>query len=336
MPRAKQRLKLVIGRKTDPGHIDRIVSSFPFLDVEICQTEEEQDGALRSADMLFTRILPRRPSIAPDLKWVHFMWEGVDSMSDEFRDSDIVLTNSSGAHADHIAEHVFAFILNHARKARLYMDLQGRKEWLSWWDQPKLDMLRGSTIGVIGYGRIGRAIAAIANGFGMNVIAMKRNPSKKIVEGPEFIPCRDPEGRIPYKILGPDGIMELLSVSDHVVLALPYTRETHHLLGVEKFRAMKPTAFLVNIGRGALIDEGSLVDALGSGEIAGAGLDVFEKEPLPAQSPLWVMENVMITPHSSVGGDPAEDTVIDLFCENLDRFIRGDEMMNLVDKRKGY
>jgi phosphoglycerate dehydrogenase-like enzyme len=332
----ERRLRLVVGRRTDQSRIDRIRSRFPFLEIEVCETEEDQDRALSTADILFTRMLPRKPILAPNLKWVHFMWEGVDSMSDEFRDSDILLTNSSGAHADHIAEHVFAFLLNLARRTRLYMELQERKEWLGWWDQPNLEKLRGSTIGIMGYGRIGRAIASVAAGFGMRVIALKREPKQKAQDDLHLPGCRDVDGRIPDRIVGPDGIMGLLGESDHVVVALPYTSETHQLVGWEHFQAMKGTAFFVNIGRGALVDEGSLIKALGTGEIAGAGLDVFEKEPLPPDSPLWSMKNVIITPHSSVGGDPAEDQVIDLFCENMERFIKGEDMINLVDKRKGY
>ncbi len=336
VPDKKERLKLVVGRKTDDVRIERLRSRFPFLDIEVCETEDEQQKALPQADVLFTRILPRDPSIAPRLRWVHFMWEGVDSMSGEFRDSDVLLTNSSGAHADQIAEHVFTFILNHARKTRLYMGLQDKGEWLGWWDQPRLDKLRGSTIGIIGYGRIGRAIASVADGFGMKVIVMKRDPSIRSQDGHHLTWCRDPEGQIPEKIVGPEGMTELLSRSDHVVAALPYTRETHQIFGQDQFMAMKNSAFFVNIGRGALVDEDAMVRALERGEIAGAGLDVFEKEPLPPENPLWNMKNVIITPHSSVGGDPAEDQVIDLFCDNLERFLKGEDLLNVVDKKRGY
>jgi phosphoglycerate dehydrogenase-like enzyme len=291
---------------------------------------------LPEADVLFTRILPRDPSIAPDLRWVQFMWEGVDSMSDGFRESDILLTNSSGAHADQIAEHVFAFILDHSRKTRLYMGLQDKGEWLGWRDQPRLEKLEGSTIGIIGYGRIGKAVARIANGFGMKVIALKRDPSKISREPISSSGDPDPEVKIPEMILGPDSLELLLSMSDHVVLSLPHTPETDHFFGWKEFEAMKTNAFLVNIGRGALVDEEALIKALRTGKLSGAGLDVFEIEPLPHDSPLWSMDNVFITPHSSVGGDPAEDQVIDLFCENLERYLRGEELMNLVDKKRGY
>lgn len=332
----KDRLKLLIGKKLEQRYIDLIKKRFPQIEIETCETNEEQERKIETADLLFTRILPDDPESAPMLKWVQFMWEGVDKISPAFRDSNIILTNASGAHAIPIAEHVFNFILNHERKAFLYRRYQDRKEWLGWWDQPKLGLLNGKTIGIIGYGRIGRAIAGIARGFEMNVVAMKKDPHVRESSDLQYSKCCDKEGLIPSRIFGPDGLNELLSISDHIVISLPLTSDTKGMIGEKEFEVMKREAFFVNVGRGALIDEASMINALKEKRISGAGLDVFEKEPLPEDSPLWEMENVIITPHSSVGGDPADEQIVDLFCENLQRYLDGREMINVIDKKRGY
>ena len=330
------RLKLLIGKRMEPEYIEVIGNRFPQLEIDTCDTREEQEMKIREADLLFTRMLPDDPSIAPRLKWVQFMWEGIDAISPSFRDSDIILTNASGAHAIPIAEHVFTFMLNHERKTFMYREYQEKKEWLGWWDQPRLGLLHGKTIGIIGYGRIGRAIAGIAKGFGMEVIALKKDPSRRSSDDHHYSVCCDEDGSIPSKILGPDGLHQLLSLSDHVVISLPLTSETAGIIGGNEFRNMKRGAYFINVGRGALVDEPSLIKALDEKWISGAGLDVFEKEPLPEESPLWAMDNVTITPHSSVGGDPADEQVVELFCENLDRFLDGRKMINVIDKERGY
>lgn len=329
-------LKLLIGKKMRQDHIDRIRERFPDLEIDTCDGKDEQERKMKDADLLFTRIIPEDPSLAPGLKWVHFVWEGVDEMSPAFRDSDIILTNASGAHAVPIAEHVFTYMLNHERKTFMYRRYQEDREWLGWWDQPKLGLLHGKTIGIVGYGRIGRAIAGIARGFGMNVIAMKSDPTVRRSNDMRYSPCCDNEGSIPSRIYGPEGLHDLLPLSDHVVISLPLTDGTRGIIGEEEFLEMKKNAYFINVGRGALVDEEALIKALEEERISGAGLDVFEKEPLPKDHPLWVMENVTITPHSSVGGDPADDQVIDIFCENLERFLDGRKMINVIDKKRGY
>jgi phosphoglycerate dehydrogenase-like enzyme len=328
--------KILIGKDMDETYIRRIKERFPGMEVDTCVTEEEQDEKLRDADVLFTRIIPKDPSISPRLKWVQFMWEGVDGLTPDFIGSDILLTNASGAHAVHIAEHVFAYMLNHERKTFLYYDYQKRKKWLHWKDQPKLGLLYGKTIGIIGYGRIGRAIAGVAHGFGMNVMAMKRDTASKERTELQFGVCCDESGEIPSRMFGPGDLHELLSLSDHVVLSLPLTKETEQIMGIEEFKAMKRGAYFINIGRGALVDEKALMKALDEEWISGAGLDVFEKEPLPPEHPLWSYDNVTVTPHSSVGGDPADNHVVGLFIDNLERMIEGKPLINLIDKERGY
>lgn len=328
--------KIVIGKKISKDQLSRIRERISDASIVEVDSEEDQERELDDADILFTRILPKNIQKASGLKWVQFMWEGIDTIGEELRDSDVLLTNAGGAHSIQIAEHVFAFLLNLSRKNRMYIGFQNRREWLGWFDQPVLDRLYGSTIGIIGYGRLGRAIATIARGFNMKVIALKRDPEKKKNSKNHEGPCCDIDGTIPEEVLGPDDMDRLIQVSDHVVMTLPLTRETEGMFGVEQFRRMKRSAFFINVGRGRVVDEASLIEALEKGEIAGAGLDVFEEEPLAEESPLWDMENVLITPHASVGGDPAEEQVVDIFLENLERFMKGERLMNLIDKKKGY
>ncbi len=328
--------KLVIGKELEDGLIDMIKERFPTLMITVCSDESDLNEFIHDADILLTRIIPEDPSMAPRLKWVHFLWEGVDSMSEDFAKTGIILTNSSGAHSVHISEHVLMYLINLSRKAFMYKSYQDRSEWLGWLDQPGLLKLSGTTIGILGYGRIGRAVAKIAEGFGMHVLALKRDPCIKKQDQYHAEGCCDMEGSIPSRFYGPDELMDMLPMCDHVVLSLPLTAQTEDLFGEDQFRAMKDTAFFVNIGRGALVVEDALVSALRDGWIAGAGLDVFRKEPLPATSPLWDLENLIITPHASVGGDPAEEEVIDLFLENMERFIDGRKMLNVIDKGKGY
>ncbi len=332
----EQPRKILIGKDLDQSYIDKILDKYPWVEVDTCTSEEEQERKLSDVDILFTRVIPKTTLKAPKLRWVQFMWEGIDEITEDFRDSKIILTNAGGAHTIPIAEHTFTFILDHEKRSFLYHAYQKKREWLGWKNQPKLGTLHGKTIGIIGYGRIGRAIAGIAKGFGMKVLAMKRTPADRSRSDLKYATCCDKEGKIPSEIHGPEGLHHILSNSDHIVLSLPLTEDTNNFIGPEEFKSMKKGTFLVNIGRGALIDEKALMAALDGGSISGAGLDVFKEEPLPPENPLWAYENVMITPHSSVGGDPADDQVVDIFIENLQRYIDGIEMINVIDKKRGY
>lgn len=332
-----EKIRILIGRDLDDKLVQRILDVGPGIEIDVSHDSEERDRKVREADILFTH----RPGIdmnnAPNLKWIHFMWEGVDHiLTGEDDYPGIILTNSSGAHSIPIAEYVFACMLQFTKKFDLYREYQSRREWLGWWDQPQTGSLNGKTIGIVGYGRIGRAVAKIARGFDMRVIAMKRDPKMRRNDEFDTPRCCDMEGEIPEIIYGPDELGQLLSESDFVVLSLPLTQETHHIIGTDELRRMRSSSYLVNIGRGELIDEKALITALKEGWIAGAGLDVFEEEPLSPDSELWDMENVIATPHSSTGGDWADEAVCNLFVENLKRFMKGDKLLNVVDKSRGY
>ncbi len=259
-------------------------------------------------------------SKATNVKWLHSFSAGMEKvLTPELKESDIIVSNSSGVHAIPIAEHVLGFILIFAKKFYQSFQNQQQKHWQT---LHGMSEIRDSTLLVVGLGHIGKEIAKVAAGAGMRVIAVDRIGIGK----PEFV----------QELYGTEHIREALPKADYVALALPYTKATHHLLDITKFRIMKKSAVIINIGRGAVVDEGELVEALQQGVIAGAALDVMEEEPLPQDSPLWHMDNVVITPHHSSHTTQCTDRTIDLFCENLKAYIQRKILPNLVDKQKGY
>ena len=256
---------------------------------------------------------------APRLRWIHSTAAGVDQLlHPEVLEREIVITSSSGIHQP-LVEHVFAMVLALTRRLHIAIRNQVHRRWER--RQAMGDEVRGKTMGVLGLGHIGAEIAEKAHVFGMRVIGTKRTPAD--------VPHVD-------RIYPPDELREVLRASDVVVIALPLTPDTRGLLGEAAFRAMKRTALVINIGRGPIVQEAALVRALQEGWIGGAGLDVFEREPLPADSPLWGMEHVIITPHVSGGWPGYMDAATPLLCDNLRRYLDGAPMRNLVDKARGY
>jgi phosphoglycerate dehydrogenase-like enzyme len=253
------------------------------------------------------------------LRWIHSTAAGVDQLLyPEVMERDIVITTSSGIHQP-LVEHVFAMLLALTRRLHVAIRNQmGRK-----WDRARAvgGEVRGMTMGVLGLGSIGAEVAEKAAVFGMRVIGTKRTPAP-----------------VPHveRVYPPEALRDVLAASDVVVIALPLTDETRGLLGEAEFRAMKRTAIVINIGRGPIVQEAALVRALQERWIGGAGLDVFEREPLPGDSPLWAMEDVIITPHVSGGWPGYLEAAVPLFCENLARYLRGTALLNLVDKSRGY
>jgi D-2-hydroxyacid dehydrogenase (NADP+) len=256
---------------------------------------------------------------ASRLRWIQSTGAGVDRLLfPEVTSSEIILTTSSGIHTG-VVEHVFAVMLAFTRRLHLALRDQLQRKW----DRSRTsgDELRGKTLGILGLGTIGAEIAHNAQVFGMRVIGMRRTA------GP--VPGVD-------LVVGSDGLSTVLRESDVVVVALPLTPQTHGLIGEDAFRTMKRSALFINIGRGPIVQEQALVAALRDDRIAGAALDVFEREPLPADSPLYGFENIIITPHVS-GTSPAYmDRAVPLFCENLRRYLQGERLQNVVDKELGY
>jgi phosphoglycerate dehydrogenase-like enzyme len=249
-----------------------------------------------------------------------------------------VFTTTSGLHAINIGEYVLASILAWTRKLPELFDLQRKREWPSdRWTRYAPSELRGATMGVVGYGSIGREVGRLAKALGMRVLAVKRRVELAGEQDAyEVNGVGDPGGVLPDALYSPEQLREMLALCDYVVLTVPLTRETQGMVGEEELRAMKPTAYLVNIARGQVCDESALVHALQAGWIAGAGLDVFAQEPLPEASPLWTMPNVILTPHLSGFSRNYEQRAADIFRENLGRYIAGQPLLNVVNKSLGY
>jgi phosphoglycerate dehydrogenase-like enzyme len=295
--------------------------------------------AFAQAEVIYTFSALPHPRQAPRLRWVQLSSAGANHViRHPLFATDVVFTNNSGLHAINIGEYVFASILAWTRKLPELFDLQRKREWPSdRWTRFGPSELRGATLGIVGYGSIGREVGRLAKSFGMRVLALKRRiESAREQNAYEFDGVGDPAGALPDALYGPAQLREMLAQCDYVVLAAPLTRETRGMMGEAELRAMKRTAYLVNIARGEVCDESALIQALREGWIAGAGLDVFAKEPLPETSPLWTLPNVILTPHLSGFSPNYEQRAVDIFCENLRRYIAGQPLLNVVDKSTGY
>ena len=283
---------------------------------------EQLDVLLAEAEIIYASRLPQRLlTRAPGLQWVQVMYAGVDRLLDsEFRRSPVILTNVSGLHATPIGEFVLEMMLMFAKRAPLCFELKQKKQWQGFWPS----VLRGKTVGILGLGSIGKEVARLSKAFGMRVIATRRSAR------------RAGRARNVDLVLPPEQLGQLLSDSDFVAITLPYTAETDKLIGEAELRAMKSTAYIINIGRGRIIDEEVLIRALSENWIAGAGLDVFATEPLPAESKLWELPNVIFSPHVSGGMEDYIMQAVELFCKNLSRYLDGKKLFNIVNKKLGY
>ncbi|MBI3744452.1 MAG: D-2-hydroxyacid dehydrogenase [Chloroflexi bacterium] len=305
----------------------RIVDISPWLRDEATSAEAKAkvDVALRDVEVMFVARVPRDVlTRAPRLKWAQYVGTGVDALWHAgLANAPFTITNVTGTNALPIAEHCFLFMLMWAKHARQFLQLQKDHSYAR--DSVRPLWLERKTLGVLGIGGIGSEVARLGKAFQMRVLATRRSATRRQsnVDGVDVV----------YPITE---LRSMLGECDYVVNTLPLTKETERSMGEAEFKAMKQTAFLVNVGRGKLFDEPALVRALKDGTIAGAGLDVFATEPLPADSPLWDLPNVYMTPH--VSGDLVDnrERAARLFCDNLKRFITGQPLRNVVDPKRGY
>jgi phosphoglycerate dehydrogenase-like enzyme len=267
---------------------------------------------------------------------------GVNALVDHpiYTETTIPLTTTSGVHAATIAEYAVTMLLALAHRVSRMVEWQGRGGWPA--DEQRWPLfvpaeVRGATLGIIGYGSIGRELARIAKAaFAMRVLACKRDPSRRADEGYRLPGTGDPEGALPDEWLGPAQLDSLLARADVVVLCAPLTPETRGIIDARALARMKPGAFFINVGRGASVDEAALARALRERQIAGAAVDVFEREPPPPGHPLYEVDNVILSPHVS-GFLPSYDEKCSvLFAENVRRFLAGAPLLNLVDRARGY
>ncbi len=305
----------------------RVVDLNPWLRDEAAsaQARAKADEALREIEVLFIARIPRDLlRRAPKLRWCQWVGTGIDHLQNAgLLGSGITLTNVTGTNALPIAEHCFLFMLMFVKKELAVLAQQRAHAYHR--EAVRPSFIEGQTLGVLGLGGIGQEVARLGKAFRMRVLATRRSATRRE--------------------RGADGVDELypmaelhalLGECDFVVIALPLTDATRRLIGERELRAMKPTAYLINVGRGPIVDEAALVRALKSRTIAGAGLDVFETEPLPAESELWDLPRVLVSPH--VSGDVIDNRVraARFFCDNLQRYLAGQPLRNVIDQAKGY
>jgi len=271
-------------------------------------------------------IRPEQIAAAKKLRWIHSPAAAVNQlMFPELINSEIVLTNAREVHGPVVAEHVIALIFSLAKKIPSSVRLQEKHIWgqqILWDELPRVREVAGATVGLIGLGSIGRAVVKNAKALGMKVIAVREHPEKGS-EGADAV-------------YGPSQIDEIFRDADYIVLAAPVTDSTKAIANADRLALMKPEASLINVGRGPLVDEPALASALSARKIGGAALDVFPKEPLPADSPLWDVPNLLITPHTAALTDKLWERHYALFSENLRRYLDGSPLLAVVDKARGY
>jgi glyoxylate/hydroxypyruvate reductase len=276
---------------------------------------------LGEAEVMLDVDQPSAPDIvqlAPRLKWVQSSSSGVGEWIRRLKlvETPIVVTNAAGMHARPLAEYVVFVMLYFARRWPRVVAEQGAHHW----ERCAIDTLEGKTLGVIGLGSVGQMVAKLARPFGVRVIGTRHSGADADVD----------------QVFIPDRLDEVLRQSDYVVLSVPHTTATAGMIGARELALMKPTAVLINIARGTLVDEAALIEALRHGALGGVALDVVSREPLAADSPLWDLPNALVTPHSMSTARSENEWLTDLFCDNLRRYLSGDPLRNQVDKTRGY
>jgi phosphoglycerate dehydrogenase-like enzyme len=344
--RSPDTLNVLVTMPFDEATLDRMRAVSPRITVARGDAGTADYGR---ADVLYAGTVPTDlvggrdgRTRAPRLKWLQVHMAGVDALHSHpvYTRSEILLTTTSGVHATLIAEYAITVLLALAHRVPRMVEWQAKGMWPP--DQQRWPLfvptpVRGATLGIIGYGSIGRELARIAKtAFAMRVLACKRDPARRADPGYHLPGTGDPDGVLPDEWLAIAQLPSLLSRSDVVVMCAPLTRETHGMIGAAALAAMKPSAYFINVGRGASVDEPALARALAERRIAGAAVDVFAQEPPAAGHPLYALDNVIVSPHVSGFMPGYDDACATLFAENLRRYLAGTPLLNLVDRARGY
>ena len=299
----------------DEGHVHLVDS------VEKAQPVIGQAEVILAWDHALYGLLEALWPQAESLQWVQSASAGVESLLfPEFAESSVVLTNGRGLYSVVLAEFVIGSMLYFAHNLDRLRSFQMARVW----SRIEASEVRGQILGIVGVGDVGRAAAKLARCLDVRLLGCKRNPDK-VDESLQLERC-----------YAPDQLLEMLPDCDYVLLSVPLNAETRGMIGKEELEAMKPSSILINVARGGLVQESVLIEALQEGSIRGASLDVFEQEPLPAESPLWEMENVLLSPHSADYTFDLEACAGRLFVKNFRRYLKGESLLNIVDKKVGY
>ena len=330
-------MKLVISPAVSAERLEKIRAAAAPMQVVNARDEEHAAVEIADADALFGYLTPRLLQAAKKLRWAQSPTASMEKyLYPELVESPVVVTNMRGIFSDVIADHVFGFILCFAKNFHTYIRQQTRADWhMLGRDAGELPgyggpgevhpsdeaaiTLADCTLAVIGMGGIGTETARRGLAFGMRVLGVDPRASTA------------PDGVVIFR---PEQLrLEVLPQADFVVIAAPHTPETFKLFNRDRIRNMKRSAYLINVGRGVIVDLADLTAALQAGEIAGAGLDVYEIEPLPSDHPLWRMENVILTPHCAAASPRVPERHLETLLDNLRRFVAGQPLLNVVDKR---
>jgi phosphoglycerate dehydrogenase-like enzyme len=302
----------------------RLATQHPSYSFLVCETEGEALVQLPQATAAFGTLSPRLLSSAPHLRWLQAPQADPPPgyFFEELAAHPVVVTNFRGVYSDHIGAHVMAYVLALARRLDCYLLQQPKREWLPASRSERVVHLPAATALVVGVGAVGERVSQLCSAFGMSVLGIDARRTE-LATGMK-------------RIAGPDALDDLLPLADFVILTVPQTPKTRGLIDRGRLKLMKSTAFLINVGRGATVCLGALLEALEEGDIAGAALDVFEDEPLPAEHALWTMRRVIITPHVAVNGPHLETRWYEVLSDNMRLFIEGRPLRNVVDKSEGY
>lgn len=292
-------------------------------------------------EVLYTLRQYPQPEEAPRLRWIQLHFAGMDRALRQpiVQAEDVIVTSASGIHAQQMANYSLMVMLAFNFQLPRWLKDQQRSHWPENPYQLYAPVDMGAqTVGIVGYGSIGREVARLANALGMRVLATKRDIKHPAESESDYSPpgTGDPGGEIPERLYPAEALSNMASHCDYLVVTTPLTEATYHLINERVLSAMKPNAVLINVARGGVVDERALVTALSSEQIRGAALDVFEEEPLPTTSPLWQMDNVIISPHVSGNSSTYHEKAAALFIENLRRYVENRPLLNRLQREVGY
>jgi phosphoglycerate dehydrogenase-like enzyme len=305
----------------DPGPRWRqaLTAAAPGVEVVVAGDDREAVRLIAEADALYGTLTPEMLRAARRLRWVQTSMAGLERyMFPELVASSLTLTNARGLYSDVIADHVFSYVLAFARDLPRLLQAQRERRWLRQ-SQIHTFQLQGLTAGIVGFGGIGAEVARRAQAVGMPVLAVDPAPHGTVAG---------------VDVWGPERLPDLLAAADFVIACAPETPQTRGLFDAERFGQMKTGARFINVGRGRVVQLAALTAALEGGHLAGAALDVYETEPLPADHPLWGMEQVILTPHSAAYAVPVEERRLALVVDNIRRFVAGEPLRNVVTKER--
>ncbi len=338
----KENVEVLITLPFREDHLERLAKISPQFHLRQIRTWEQDDvpdEVWEKVDILYTdQVLPQ-PEQAPELQWIQFHWAGISHALQHpiLQKPGLMITTLSGAAASKVAEYTLLLMLALSNHLPAILANQKKAEWPSdRWERFKPTELRGSTAGIVGYGSIGRQVARLLSAFGMEILAAKLDAKDPLDHGYTALGWGDPQGDLVRRIYPVQALSWMVKESDFLVITAPLTEQSRDIIGEEVFSAMKPSAFLVDVSRGGIVDHQALARAIKDRKLAGAALDVFPKEPLSADSPLWKLPNVIISPHVAGITPQYDDRAVELFAQNLQHFLDGQPLLNLFSFERGY